>query len=92
MVICGTYGLILKNLQNAGKGFRSVGGLDSLKVVIIDEADALFREQEKIRDMEKILASLPPQNVQYLLFSATFGERIVEQCDNMIPNLEKIVI
>ena len=91
MVICGTYGLILKNIQNARKGFGSVGGIDELKVIIVDEADALFREQEKIRDMQKILASLPP-NVQFLLFSATFGERIVQCCDDMIPNLEKIII
>ena len=92
MVICGTYGLILKNMQNVSKGFSSVGGLDELKVVIIDEADALFREQEKIRDMQKILAKLPPTNVQFLLFSATFGQKIVDCCDDMIPQLEKIVI
>lgn len=49
----------------------------SLKVIIFDEADVYFDNENDIQ-IVKHLAPTLPKNIQYVLFSATFKEEVKE--------------
>jgi ATP-dependent RNA helicase DDX19/DBP5 len=66
--------------------------LNSLKVFILDEADDFFmdqkREEEINRWHEYVTTQL--QNVQIILFSATFDQDIAEKISKIVSNANQI--
>jgi ATP-dependent RNA helicase RhlB len=70
---------------------QSVFGLNSVEVMVIDEADRMF-DLGFIKDVRFIFRRLPsPTQRQVLLFSATLSHRVLELAYEHMHNAEKLV-
>ncbi|MET0332103.1 MAG: DEAD/DEAH box helicase [Dyella sp.] len=71
---------------------QNVFGLDSVEVMVIDEADRMF-DLGFIKDVRFIFRRLPsPEARQVLLFSATLSHRVLELAYEHMHNAEKLVV
>ncbi|MCW4031718.1 MAG: DEAD/DEAH box helicase [Candidatus Bathyarchaeota archaeon] len=64
--------------------------LDSVKVVVLDEADRML-DMGFIEDMEYILSKVP-SNRQTSLFSATIDQPVMDVCGRYMENPEEILV
>jgi ATP-dependent RNA helicase RhlB len=71
---------------------QNVFGLDSVEVMVIDEADRMF-DLGFIKDVRFIFRRLPAREArQVLLFSATLSHRVLELAYEHMHNAEKLVV
>ncbi len=71
---------------------QSVFGLNSVEVMVIDEADRMF-DLGFIKDVRFIFRRLPAREQrQVLLFSATLSHRVLELAYEHMHNAEKLVV
>ncbi len=71
---------------------QGVFGLNSVEVMVIDEADRMF-DLGFIKDVRFIFRRLPPREQrQVLLFSATLSHRVLELAYEHMHNAEKLVV
>ncbi len=71
---------------------QHVFGLDSIEVMVIDEADRMF-DLGFIKDVRYIFRRLPPRDErQVLLFSATLSHRVLELAYEHMNEAEKMVV
>jgi len=83
-VIVGTPGRVIDLLE------RRVLNLQSVKVVVLDEADRML-DMGFIDDIEYIL-SRTPRNRQTSLFSATIDQTVMSVCNKYMKNPEKVLV
>ena len=81
-VVVGTPGRLLDHLA------RGTLKLDSVKILVLDEADKMF-EMGFIDDIKRIISRVP-KNSQRLLFSATMPPEIIDIAKNYMNNPEKV--
>jgi ATP-dependent RNA helicase DDX19/DBP5 len=85
--------MTLGGLKNALGGRTKTLDLSHLRVMVIDEVDFFFgdeRNKTQFYDIyNKNLAKLP-QEVQWLLFSATYPEDVVKALDEFCPQAYQI--
>ena len=84
-VIVGTPGRVQEHLR---KGTLKVDGLNTL---VLDEADRML-DMGFLPSIKRILAKLPKQNRQTLLFSATFEDNIRQLALEFMRNPEQIQV
>jgi len=71
---------------------QHVFGLDSVEVMVVDEADRMF-DLGFIKDVRYIFRRLPPREQrQVLLFSATLSHRVLELAYEHMHEAEKLVV
>ncbi len=71
---------------------QNVFGLNSIEVMVIDEADRMF-DLGFIKDVRYIFRRLPPRDErQVLLFSATLSHRVLELAYEHMDEAEKLVV
>jgi ATP-dependent RNA helicase RhlB len=71
---------------------QHVFGLDSVEVMVVDEADRMF-DLGFIKDVRFIFRRLPPREQrQVLLFSATLSHRVLELAYEHMHEAEKLVV
>ena len=71
---------------------QGVFGLNSVEVMVIDEADRMF-DLGFIKDVRFIFRKLPPREQrQVLLFSATLSHRVLELAYEHMHEAEKLVV
>jgi ATP-dependent RNA helicase RhlB len=71
---------------------QHVFGLNSIEVMVIDEADRMF-DLGFIKDVRYIFRRLPPRDErQVLLFSATLSHRVLELAYEHMNEAEKLVV
>jgi ATP-dependent RNA helicase DeaD len=83
-IVVGTPGRIIDLLE------RHILGLNSVKVVVLDEADRML-DMGFIEDIDYIL-SMVPANRQTSLFSATIDKSVMNVCHRYMKNPEKILV
>jgi ATP-dependent RNA helicase DeaD len=82
-IVVGTPGRLIDLIE------RGVLKLDSVKFVVLDEADTML-DMGFIEDIEFILGRTP-SNKQTMLFSATMPEKIISMSDNYMRDNKKII-
>lgn len=75
-ILVATPGRLLDHMQ------QGTVSLANLEILVLDEADRML-DMGFIRDIKRILATLPSQR-QNLLFSATFSDEIKELADSLL--------
>ena len=83
-IVVGTPGRIIDHLER--KSLR----LDSIRFVVIDEADEMLK-MGFIEDVERILGETPPER-QIALFSATMPPEVLRIAQKHMPNAQRVAI
>jgi len=83
-IVVGTPGRIIDHLK------RRTLNLDSVKIVVLDEADRML-DMGFIDDIEYILLKVPT-NRQTSLFSATIDQSVMDVCNRYMKKPEKILV
>lgn len=83
-IVVGTPGRIIDHLDR--KSLR----LDSIRFVVIDEADEMLK-MGFIEDVERILGETPPER-QIALFSATMPPEVLRIAQKHMPNAQRVAI
>lgn len=84
-IVVGTPGRVVDHLD---KGTLK---LDSLKTLILDEADEMISMGFK-EDLEKVLQAAPKGQANIWLFSATMGGDVRDVADNYLKNPKKVQV
>lgn len=70
-IVVGTVGRVYELVS------KKIVGLGSVNIVVMDEGDKLFEQNDTIRRMKAILKEVT--DAQYLVYSATFSDRTFEE-------------
>jgi len=84
-IVVGTAGTVLGQMRAKRWDPRHI------QVLVLDEADVMIDQAGQSADSLAIKKQMP-KNVQILLFSATFPEKVLKFADMFAPNAEKIRI
>ncbi|KAI1085059.1 DEAD-domain-containing protein [Whalleya microplaca] len=82
-IVVGTPGTVMDLIR------RRQFDVSQLKVLVIDEADNML-DQQGLGDQCSRVKSMLPKNIQILLFSATFPEKVMKYATNYAPNANMI--
>ncbi|KAL2115822.1 hypothetical protein VTJ04DRAFT_10077 [Mycothermus thermophilus] len=82
-IVVGTPGTVMDSIK------RRQFNVSQLKVLVIDEADNML-DQQGLGDQCIRVKNLLPRNIQVLLFSATFPDKVMNYARKFAPNANEI--
>ncbi|KAH8724037.1 P-loop containing nucleoside triphosphate hydrolase protein [Phaeosphaeriaceae sp. PMI808] len=84
-VLVGTPGTVQEQLK------RRLIKSDSIKILVLDEADNML-DQQGLGDQCSRVKSLLPKNIQTVLFSATFPPAVINYAERFAPNANVLTL
>ncbi|KAF3087377.1 RNA helicase required for poly(A+) mRNA export [Orbilia oligospora] len=85
-IVVGTPGTVLDCIK------RRVLPVKDLKMLCLDEADNMLDQQGLGDQCFRVKSFLPKTNVQVLLFSATFPQKVIEYAEKFAPGANKLTL
>merc|ERR1712147_319078 len=85
--------MTLGGFKNALSSRQKVLDLSDLRCVVVDEVDHFFSDEknkQQFIDINNKYISKLTQNIQWLLFSATYPEDVVQALDEFCPQAYQI--
>ncbi|KAF3933181.1 hypothetical protein ABW19_dt0209801 [Dactylella cylindrospora] len=84
-IVVGTPGTVLDCIK------RRVLPPKDIKMICLDEADNML-DQQGLGDQCFRVKAMMPKNLQVLLFSATFPQKVIDYADKFAPNANKLTL